>query len=97
MNKLKLALGTGLYSGLLPKAPGTAGSIAAVLIIYVFIYTDLFFLLPVFVLVSCLLSLWVAGYFEDIFGKDPGRMVIDEWAGQGLTFLFIPFSGDVQS
>lgn len=24
-------------------------------------------------------------------------MVIDEWAGQGLTFLFIPFSGDVQS
>jgi phosphatidylglycerophosphatase A len=97
VNKLKLALGTGLYSGLLPKAPGTAGSIAAVLIIYVFIYTDLFFLLPVFVLVSCLLSLWVAGYFEDIFGKDPGRMVIDEWAGQGLTFLFIPFSGDVQS
>ncbi len=81
----------------MPYAPGTAGSIAALLIVYLFIHLEKLSLLPVFVLISCLLAIWVAGYFEDTFGEDPGNMVIDEWAGQGLTFIFIPFSGEFQS
>ncbi len=95
MNTLKYLLGTGFYSGLTPKAPGTAGSFVALLIIFGIVYAQIYSLLIIFIISSGLLSLWVASYFEEKFGKDPQIMVIDEWAGQGLTFVAISFKGDL--
>lgn len=97
MNTLKYFLGTGFYSGLIPKAPGTAGSFVVLMIISVVIYAQIYPLLILITIGSCLISLWVASYFEEQFGEDPGKMVIDEWAGQTLTFLVIPFTGDLKS
>ncbi|MEX0723658.1 MAG: phosphatidylglycerophosphatase A [Gracilimonas sp.] len=97
MNALKYFLGTGFYSGLIPKAPGTAGSVTALLIILGIIYAQNYLFLILFLIISCLGSVWVASYFEKNFGKDPGKMVIDEWAGQALTFIAISFSGDLYS
>lgn len=97
MNALKYILGTGFYSGLVPKAPGTAGSLAALLIIFVCIQEQLYALILVFVLLSSFITLWSASYFEQEFGEDPGRMVSDEWAGMGLTFLAISFTGNLQT
>ena len=97
MNILKYFLGTGFYSGLIPKAPGTAGSLAVLLIIFWIIYAQIYLLLFVILIGSCLISLWVAPYFEEEFGEDPGRMVIDEWAGQSLTFISISFTSDLKS
>lgn len=31
--------------------------------------------------------------FEQVYGKDPGPMVMDEFAGQTLTFYLITFTG----
>lgn len=97
MNSLKFFLGTGFYSGLFPKAPGTAGSLAVLLIIFGIIYAQIYPLLILILISSCLISLWVATYFEEQFGEDPGKMVIDEWAGQSLTFIAISFTGDLKS
>lgn len=97
MNKLKYFLGTGFYSGLSPIAPGTTGSLAAVLLISGLIYAQVYALLIILVILSSFISLWAAPYFEQEFGKDPGQMVSDEWAGQCLTFLTISFSGDLQT
>lgn len=97
MNALKYLFGTGFYSGLIPKAPGTAGSLAVLLIIFWVIYAQIYPFLIVILIGSCLLSLWVAPYFEEEFGEDPGKMVIDEWAGQSLTFVAISFTGDLES
>lgn len=97
MNALKYLFGTGFYSGLVPKAPGTAGSLAVLLIIFWVIYAQIYPLLIVILIGSCLISLWVASYFEEEFGEDPGKMVIDEWAGQSLTFIAISFTGDLES
>ncbi|MEX0844830.1 MAG: phosphatidylglycerophosphatase A [Balneolaceae bacterium] len=93
MKTIKFLLGTGFYSGLIPKAPGTAGSLFSVFIIFLIIQAQIYGLLLLFVILSSIISLWVAPYFEDEFGEDPGKMVIDEWAGQGLTFITISFSG----
>jgi len=45
------------------------------------------------VIVTSLLSLWVSPACEKEWGKDPGKLVMDEWAGQALTFVSISFTG----
>ncbi len=97
VNQLKLFLGTGFYSGLSPIAPGTAGSFVATLLIFGIIYAQIYALIFILLVLSSLTSLWAAPYFEHRFGKDPGQMVSDEWAGQCVTFLAISFSTDLQT
>jgi phosphatidylglycerophosphatase A len=37
-------------------------------------------------------SVWSAGKAEGILGHDSKKIVIDEWAGMFITFLFVPYS-----
>ncbi|MDR9419822.1 phosphatidylglycerophosphatase A [Gracilimonas sp.] len=97
MKRLKDFLGTGFYSGLSPYAPGTAGSLAALLIIFGIIYLEVYLLLLLLMILAILISFWTAPHFEEEYGKDPQRMVIDEWAGQSLTFTAITFTGNIHS
>jgi phosphatidylglycerophosphatase A len=82
---LKKWIALGFGSGLSPWAPGTVGSVMALGILHVGItFFGLHFIWP-FTLVSIILSLWVADEAEAAWGKDPAQMVIDEWAGMGLS------------
>ena len=96
MNKLKVFIATSFGSGYLPFAPGTWGSATIIPIIW---YASSQFgwlsLIPV-VLICSALSIWVTEAAEMEWGKDPSKMVMDEWAGQALTFLFIPFSYHIE-
>jgi phosphatidylglycerophosphatase A len=93
MKFVKLSLGSGFGSGLLPFAPGTWGSLLSLLPIYFIISSGNIYILPAFVIVTSLLSLWVSPACEKEWGKDPGKLVMDEWAGQALTFVSISFTG----
>ncbi|WP_031385466.1 phosphatidylglycerophosphatase A family protein [Desulfonatronum thiodismutans] len=77
--------------GLLPKAPGTWGSLAAV-IAAPWLFMPLSFSLRVLVLAGVLVvGTWAAARAERLFGrKDPGCVVVDELLGQWLTLL--PFA-----
>lgn len=94
MNKLKFLLGTGCYSGLFPKTPGTAGSFVMLFPLYFILQLNSIWLVLLIVAVSSAICLWIAGYFEEKYGKDPGVLVMDEWAGQSLTFFTIGFTGN---
>ena len=92
---LSFLVGTGLYSGLLPKAPGTAGSFAALLVIYP---VGLWFGsigLGVFLAFWIGASLLSLPAFEPAFGKDPSLFVADEWAGQAIPFIGMMFTGTI--
>ncbi len=94
MDSIKRFIGSGFGSGYLPWFPGTWGSLTALISIYtltVFLHPDHIYL---FAWISALLTLWVAKACEETWGKDPGKMVIDEWAGQAVVFFTIPLSGD---
>lgn len=94
---LNFLLGTGLYSGLLPKAPGTAGSLASLFFIYPI---GLWFGnagLGLFLLFWIAVSLLTQPSFEPAFGKDPSLFVADEWAGQVLPFIGMAFTGNVMA
>ena len=85
-------IATGCYSGYLPIAPGTWGSLVGLV---------LFFLLhklsvPVYLAVTgatFLIGVFAAGEAEKILdNKDPGLVVIDEIVGMLITMIAVPAS-----
>ncbi len=89
-DKVLTSLATLGFVGHLPKAPGTWGSLAAVLLApWLFIHLSLG--AKIIVLVALFFAgAWACSAAEKVFGrKDPGQAVIDEVLGQWTTFLFI--------
>lgn len=87
MTGLKKWIGAGLGSGYIPTAPGTAGSFLALFFIYPILYISPYVGMALFVLVCSILSLWVTDTCVAAWGDDPGKMVMDEFAGQSLVFI----------
>ena len=95
MNKFKIVIASTFGVGYLPLAPGTwASAIVLPIIWFISSVYSWFALIPFFIIVS-LLSLWSTSAAEQKWGKDPSKMVIDEWAGQILTFFLVPLSLDL--
>lgn len=85
--KLKLFIAAGFGSGLLKPAPGTWGSFAALLFGMVVHHYIPSFYYPLIMssLLFILLNQWTAPVVIKFWGKDPGKMVMDEWAGMLLS------------
>lgn len=82
---------TGFYSGLLPKAPGTWGSVVGTILGVIFLY----FLPPsslvLFTILLTIISVKEINKYEQETGiHDAGKIVIDEIAGM---FLALSISG----
>jgi phosphatidylglycerophosphatase A len=94
---LTLALASGGGSGYLPIAPGTWGSALAVGIFVLFSPVGIWqFGLTLVALFF--LGIWAADTAERIYGReDDGRIVIDEVAGQLLTFTPLLVLGSSRS
>jgi phosphatidylglycerophosphatase A len=93
-DRLCMAYASGLYIGCIPGVPGTYGSLAATLL-YFGVYHFCGRIVPALHLSAvCLISL--AGVLASAAIsrrtglEDPSFIVIDEVAGQLLTFLFLP-------
>lgn len=90
MNQLIMALATGFYVGMIPKAPGTWGSLAALL--PWFLLKDL--PLPTYLTVLAavfILGFFVSGSAEKILDRpDAGPIVIDEILGMFITLTLAP-------
>lgn len=86
-------LATGLGSGLSPKAPGTTGSLAAVLI-----YMALLAHIPLLwqiaiVIIATAIGVYICGKTAADWGAhDHGSIVWDEWAAQWLVLLGLPWN-----
>lgn len=93
MNKfLKIinrSLATGLFVGEIPGAPGTYGSLLAILLLIYFPIVQNIYFIIIFIAFATLIS-----YFEELNNeiKDDPKVVIDEIAGVFVTFMFINFT-----
>jgi phosphatidylglycerophosphatase A len=88
LNELARVIATWFWCGYAPKAPGTAGSLAALVIAWVLhAYTDISGL--AFAALAVLLAIpgiWAAGVVARESGrKDPQVVVVDEVVGQWMT------------
>ncbi|MEX1010633.1 MAG: phosphatidylglycerophosphatase A [Balneolaceae bacterium] len=95
MRGLKLAIGTLFGAGLLPKLPGTWGTLASMLLIWPVAVCFGTWGLAIIVAVASLLTIWAADACENRWGRDPGQMVSDELAGQALVFFWIGLEGSL--
>jgi len=92
---ISLIFATGFGAGYAPKAPGTAGSLLAILLFlgisHLDLYIYLFTLVVVFAL-SVYASEFAGRYFNDV---DAPKIVIDEIIGMFITYIplyFFPIS-----
>jgi len=82
--------------GYFPVAPGTAGSAVGIVLVAALGRAPLapgwsWALLTAAAVSIFLVGAWAAGRAEKFFGRtDPGHVVIDEVAGQVITFLALP-------
>jgi phosphatidylglycerophosphatase A len=84
-------LATGFGAGLLPRAPGTWGSLLAVGLAWGIVQLWGTFGLAVGVALAFGVGVWASGVCIDKYGsKDPKQVVIDEIAGQWLVLLAVP-------
>ncbi|MEE9429668.1 MAG: phosphatidylglycerophosphatase A [Melioribacteraceae bacterium] len=80
---------TGFYSGFFPYAPGTIGSLVALLFFLIPGFSNINVLLPVIV-ITFIVGIPLGNYFEKIYGVDPKQFTLDEFVGTWITFLFVP-------
>ena len=85
---LSYSLCTVFGAGYFPIAPGTFTSILAAVLVYLLYPEFLQLFLSIIVVFIC--GLIFTKEIEKKDGKDHRHIVIDELAGQWLTFLFIP-------
>lgn len=90
MYKVIMLIATGFYSGYLPKAPGTWGSLVGLLL-----FVPLQALgLPVYLAVTAglfVVGSFAAGEAEKILdNRDPGVVVIDEIVGMLIAMTAVP-------
>jgi phosphatidylglycerophosphatase A len=82
-------LATGGGVGFFPIAPGTAGSILSLLLIYIFSPISPYILL-LFILLFFFLGVYSSSQVEKDRGHDPSIVVIDEIVGMGIGLLYLP-------
>ena len=83
-------MAAGFGSGWLPKAPGTWGSLVSLLPAWLLLESygvaGLFIASALILIAGCLVCFLVLPTMAE---KDPGWIVIDEWAGQGLCLAMV--------
>jgi phosphatidylglycerophosphatase A len=90
MHTLIMIIATGFYSGYLPKAPGTWGSLVGLALFFLLHTLSLEVYLAV-VTGIFIIGTFAAGEAEKIMDrKDPGLIVIDEIVGMLITMIAIP-------
>lgn len=89
INQFEKAIGSGLYTGFIPLAPGTFGSLVGLLIYYIPGFEKPQILIPA-IIIFTFYGMFLGSKFETVYGKDPGQCTIDEIVGMWITLLILP-------
>ncbi len=89
INFFEKLFGSGFYTGFIPFASGTFGSLAALIIYAIPGFEKPEVLIPLIILFT-LYGINIGNKFEDIYGKDPSECTIDEVVGMWISLLFLP-------
>lgn len=89
INLIEKAIGSGLFTGYIPLAPGTFGSLIGLLIYFIPGFEKPQILIPA-IIIFTFYGIFLGSKFEKAYGKDPGQCTIDEVIGMWITLLFLP-------
>jgi len=89
LNFIEKLLGSGFYTGYVPIASGTFGTLAA-LIIYLIPGFEIPYVIIPAIIVFYIYGVYVGNKFEIVYGKDPSECTIDEVVGTWISYLLLP-------
>jgi phosphatidylglycerophosphatase A len=82
-------LGSGFYTGYIPIASGTFGTLAALFIYLIPGFENNYVIIPA-IIVFFVYGLYAGSKFEIVYGKDPSECTIDEVVGTWISYLLLP-------
>lgn len=91
LNFLEKMIGSGFYTGFIPVASGTFGSLAAFAIYFIPGFENPIVIIPA-ILLFIAYGIFVGNKFDVVYGKDPAECTIDEVVGMWISLLFLPKS-----
>ncbi|MBK7629690.1 MAG: phosphatidylglycerophosphatase A [Ignavibacteriales bacterium] len=89
INWFEKLIGSGFYTGYIPIASGTFGSLAAILIYLIPEFENLYVIIPTIIVVF-VYGLFVSSKFEKVYGKDPSQCTVDEVVGTWIALIALP-------
>ncbi len=88
INFIEKLIGSGFYTGYIPVASGTFGSLAALLIYYIPGFEQPHIIIPS-IIIFALWGIAIGTKFEKLYGKDPAQCTVDEMVGMWITLLYL--------
>ena len=89
LNFIEKLLGSGFYTGYVPIASGTFGTLAALIIYLIPGFENPYVIIPA-IIVFYIYGVYVGNKFEIVYGKDPSECTIDEVVGTCVSYLLLP-------
>ncbi len=89
INWFEKIIGSGFYTGYIPIASGTFGSLAAIVIYLIPGFEKLEIIIPAIILFLGY-GLFVSFKFEKVYGKDPSQCTVDEVVGTWISLIALP-------
>ncbi|HUX61746.1 MAG TPA: phosphatidylglycerophosphatase A [Ignavibacteriaceae bacterium] len=89
INFVEKLLGSGFYTGYIPFASGTFGSLAGLIIYFIPGFEKLEIIVPA-IIIFLIYGIYVGSKFEKEYGKDPAECTIDEVVGMWISLLLLP-------
>jgi phosphatidylglycerophosphatase A len=89
INFFEKFIGSGFYTGYIPFASGTFGSIAALIIYWIPGFENPIIMF-IAIIVFAAYGIYVGNKFDKKYGKDPAECTVDEVVGQWIALLFVP-------
>lgn len=89
INLFEKIIGSGFYTGYIPVASGTFGSLAAIIIYLIPGFEELHIILPS-IAILFIYGVFVSSKFENVYGKDPSQCTVDEIVGSWIALIALP-------
>lgn len=89
INWFEKIIGSAFFTGYIPIASGTFGSLVGVLFYFIPGFENLFIILPA-IIILFVYGVFVATKFEKVYGKDPSQCTVDEIVGTWIALIAIP-------
>ena len=91
INWFEKLIGSGFYTGYVPIASGTFGSLVAIVIYIIPGFERLEIIIPA-IIILFFYGLFVSSKFEKVYGKDPSQCTVDEVVGTWIALIALPKS-----
>ena len=89
INSFEKIVGSAFFTGYIPFASGTFGSLVAVIIYFIPGFEKLWIIIPAIILLFTY-GVYVAFKFESVYSKDPSQCTIDEVVGTWIALIALP-------